>query len=210
MDNDQYVSGQDQSAAPAAPVTTTRRSRGYVPPSLRRKREEQEAAAAALAIKQAEEKAAQEAARAAAPVQAPAPVQSQAPRRQIPQSTGATGGWRQNSQPTQGAPRSRAFPGSGGAAGGRGGRAPGQLSISQMYPGLLKDKWRGCSLADVEAELFAGNDSGIHFDSYDDIPVEVNAPRGMEIEAPEPINHFNELTGLHPQLEANIAKAGYA
>ncbi|KAL0241771.1 hypothetical protein GEMRC1_007006 [Eukaryota sp. GEM-RC1] len=47
--------------------------------------------------------------------------------------------------------------------------------------------------------------TGINFDRYDDIPVEVSA----NPEAPPPVNLFSEITSLPPQLAWNIQRAGF-
>ncbi|KAE9417681.1 hypothetical protein Angca_004278, partial [Angiostrongylus cantonensis] len=55
----------------------------------------------------------------------------------------------------------------------------------------------------LEAELFAGQLSGINFDKYEEIPVEATGE-----DVPAPISLFSELK-LHPWIEENIQKSGY-
>lgn len=55
----------------------------------------------------------------------------------------------------------------------------------------------------LEAELFAGMNSGINFDKYEEIPVEATG-----VECPPPISHFSDLK-LHSWIEENIKKSGY-
>ncbi|GMT32612.1 hypothetical protein PFISCL1PPCAC_23909, partial [Pristionchus fissidentatus] len=55
----------------------------------------------------------------------------------------------------------------------------------------------------LEAELFAGQNSGINFDKYEEIPVEAT---GQDV--PPPISTFSELK-LHEWVEGNINKSGY-
>ncbi|KAH7728154.1 PL10-related protein CnPL10 [Aphelenchoides avenae] len=57
--------------------------------------------------------------------------------------------------------------------------------------------------ANLEAELFAGMNSGINFDKYEEIPVEATGK-----DCPPPIQHFSDLQ-LHPWIEENIKKSGY-
>ncbi|PAV67969.1 hypothetical protein WR25_23344 [Diploscapter pachys] len=55
----------------------------------------------------------------------------------------------------------------------------------------------------IEAELFAGQNSGINFDKYEEIPVEATGDN-----VPPPIANFAELK-LHPWIEENIKRANY-
>ncbi|KAK6054586.1 DEAD/DEAH box helicase, partial [Cooperia oncophora] len=55
----------------------------------------------------------------------------------------------------------------------------------------------------LEAELFAGQLSGINFDKYEEIPVEATGE-----DVPPPISLFADLK-LHPWIEENIQKSGY-
>ncbi|PAV83442.1 hypothetical protein WR25_08680 [Diploscapter pachys] len=55
----------------------------------------------------------------------------------------------------------------------------------------------------LEAELFAGQNSGINFDKYEEIPVEATGDN-----VPPPIANFSELK-LHPWIEENIKRANY-
>jgi len=58
--------------------------------------------------------------------------------------------------------------------------------------------------SDVEA-LFRGNhDSGINFDKYDNIPVEVSGPDPVK-----PIETYDNLSEIHEILRENIRRAGY-
>ncbi|KAI1712207.1 DEAD/DEAH box helicase domain-containing protein [Ditylenchus destructor] len=65
--------------------------------------------------------------------------------------------------------------------------------------------WEQQGPADVnlEAELFAGMNSGINFDKYEEIPVEATGQN-----CPPPISHFADLN-LHPWIMENIKKSGY-
>ncbi|CAD5228982.1 unnamed protein product [Bursaphelenchus okinawaensis] len=56
---------------------------------------------------------------------------------------------------------------------------------------------------ELENELFAGMNSGINFDKYEEIPVEATGK-----DCPAPISHFADLN-LHPWIEENIKKSGY-
>uniref|UniRef100_A0A1I7SMU9 RNA helicase n=1 Tax=Bursaphelenchus xylophilus TaxID=6326 RepID=A0A1I7SMU9_BURXY len=56
---------------------------------------------------------------------------------------------------------------------------------------------------ELENELFAGMNSGINFDKYEEIPVEATGK-----DCPSPISHFADLN-LHPWIEENIKKSGY-
>jgi len=59
--------------------------------------------------------------------------------------------------------------------------------------------------SDVEA-LFRGNhDSGINFDKYDNIPVEVSGPDPVK-----PIETYDNLSEIHEILRENIRRAGCA
>eukprot|EP00906_Rhabdomonas_costata_P013123 RCo018875 len=62
------------------------------------------------------------------------------------------------------------------------------------------------SLADSEVEtLFQANaDSGINFDKYDDIPVEVSGRDPVE-----PVETYDELPNIHPTLMQNISRARF-
>ncbi|RCN43482.1 hypothetical protein ANCCAN_10544 [Ancylostoma caninum] len=55
----------------------------------------------------------------------------------------------------------------------------------------------------LEAELFAGQLSGINFDKYEEIPVEATGD-----DVPPPISLFSDLK-LHPWIEENIQRSGY-
>lgn len=55
----------------------------------------------------------------------------------------------------------------------------------------------------LEKELFAGANSGINFDKYDDIPVEANGE-----DVPKHIDTFKDA-GLGPIIDMNIDKSGY-
>ncbi|KAF7633347.1 hypothetical protein Mgra_00007229 [Meloidogyne graminicola] len=57
----------------------------------------------------------------------------------------------------------------------------------------------------LEAELFSGQNTGINFDKYEEIPVEATG-----IDCPPPIQTFSDQTlSLHPWIEENIRKCGY-
>ncbi|VDM50873.1 unnamed protein product [Toxocara canis] len=55
----------------------------------------------------------------------------------------------------------------------------------------------------LESELFAGMNSGINFDKYEEIPVEATGH-----DCPPPISLFADLK-LHPWIEENIKLSGY-
>ncbi|VDK53369.1 unnamed protein product [Anisakis simplex] len=55
----------------------------------------------------------------------------------------------------------------------------------------------------LESELFAGMNSGINFDKYEEIPVEATGQ-----DCPPPISLFGDLK-LHPWIEENIKMSGY-
>uniref|UniRef100_A0A914ZL47 RNA helicase n=1 Tax=Parascaris univalens TaxID=6257 RepID=A0A914ZL47_PARUN len=55
----------------------------------------------------------------------------------------------------------------------------------------------------LESELFAGMNSGINFDKYEEIPVEATGQ-----DCPPPISLFADLK-LHPWIEENIKLSGY-
>lgn len=55
----------------------------------------------------------------------------------------------------------------------------------------------------LESELFAGMNSGINFDKYEEIPVEATGQ-----DCPPPISLFADLK-LHPWIEENIRLSGY-
>uniref|UniRef100_A0A915MS04 RNA helicase n=1 Tax=Meloidogyne javanica TaxID=6303 RepID=A0A915MS04_MELJA len=57
----------------------------------------------------------------------------------------------------------------------------------------------------IEAELFSGQNTGINFDKYEEIPVEATG-----INCPQPIQTFTDQSlSLHPWIEENIRKCGY-
>ncbi|VDL71738.1 unnamed protein product [Nippostrongylus brasiliensis] len=70
---------------------------------------------------------------------------------------------------------------------------------------MVKSRWESQQPRDerLEAELFAGQLSGINFDKYEEIPVEATGE-----DVPAPISLFSELK-LHPWIEENIQKSGY-
>ena len=55
----------------------------------------------------------------------------------------------------------------------------------------------------IHSELFEAHTTGINFDKYDDIPVDVSGK-----EPPAPINSFDEIK-FGPVLENNLALCGY-
>ncbi|KAK5974143.1 ATP-dependent RNA helicase DDX3Y [Trichostrongylus colubriformis] len=71
--------------------------------------------------------------------------------------------------------------------------------------GVQATKWEHQQPRDerLEAELFAGQLSGINFDKYEEIPVEATGE-----DVPPPISLFADLK-LHPWIEENIQKSGY-
>ncbi|KHJ94736.1 DEAD/DEAH box helicase, partial [Oesophagostomum dentatum] len=78
------------------------------------------------------------------------------------------------------------------------------------WAGLREDgpptsKWERQQPRDerLEAELFAGQLSGINFDKYEEIPVEATGE-----DVPAPISLFSDLK-LHPWIEENIQRSGY-
>lgn len=57
----------------------------------------------------------------------------------------------------------------------------------------------------LEAELFSGQNTGINFDKYEEIPVEATG-----VNCPPPIQSFNDPNiSLHPWVAENINKCGY-
>lgn len=57
----------------------------------------------------------------------------------------------------------------------------------------------------LEAELFSGQNTGINFDKYEEIPVEATG-----VDCPPPIQTFTDQNlSLHPWVEENIRKCGY-
>eukprot|EP00667_Euglena_gracilis_P002936 EG_transcript_2941 len=67
-------------------------------------------------------------------------------------------------------------------------------------------RWSSHNVEDSEVEaLFrCKQDSGINFDKYDDIPVELSGPDPVK-----PIETYDNLSGIHEILRENIRRAGY-
>jgi superfamily II DNA/RNA helicase len=67
--------------------------------------------------------------------------------------------------------------------------------------------WGSHSIDDTDVEtLFKmKTDSGINFDKYDDIPVEISGPDPVQ-----PIDTYDGLSGIHEILMENIRRAGYS
>ncbi|CAJ0571419.1 unnamed protein product, partial [Mesorhabditis spiculigera] len=91
----------------------------------------------------------------------------------------------------------------GGFAGGN--RAPAQNSRWSQEQERQQQGWARQLPRDerLEQELFAGMNSGINFDKYEEIPVEATGEN-----VPQPISYFAELK-LHEWIEENIKKSGY-
>lgn len=68
-------------------------------------------------------------------------------------------------------------------------------------------RWSSHNVEDSEVEaLFrCKQDSGINFDKYDDIPVELSGPDPVK-----PIETYDNLSGIHEILRENIRRAGCA
>eukprot|EP00668_Euglena_longa_P002014 GGOE01002343.1.p1 GENE.GGOE01002343.1~~GGOE01002343.1.p1 ORF type:complete len:663 (-),score=76.54 GGOE01002343.1:715-2499(-) len=68
-------------------------------------------------------------------------------------------------------------------------------------------RWSSHNVEDCEVEaLFrCKQDSGINFDKYDDIPVEISGPDPVK-----PIDSYDGLSGIHEILMENIRRAGYS
>uniref|UniRef100_A0A1I8IIU9 RNA helicase n=1 Tax=Macrostomum lignano TaxID=282301 RepID=A0A1I8IIU9_9PLAT len=57
-----------------------------------------------------------------------------------------------------------------------------------------------------ERELFSGHNTGINFDEYDNIPVEITGP---DAEAITPIESFDMMSDFHPVIRSAIQLTGY-
>uniref|UniRef100_A0A1I8JN24 DEAD domain-containing protein n=1 Tax=Macrostomum lignano TaxID=282301 RepID=A0A1I8JN24_9PLAT len=86
--------------------------------------------------------------------------------------------------------------GGGGGGGGFSGRSGGSEDWSQMLPPNERQ----------ERELFSGHNTGINFDEYDNIPVEITGP---DAEAITPIESFDMMSDFHPVIRSAIQLTGY-
>ncbi|PAA66535.1 hypothetical protein BOX15_Mlig034455g1, partial [Macrostomum lignano] len=84
----------------------------------------------------------------------------------------------------------------GGGGGGFSGRSGGSEDWSQMLPPNERQ----------ERELFSGHNTGINFDEYDNIPVEITGP---DAEAITPIESFDMMSDFHPVIRSAIQLTGY-
>ncbi|CCD72827.1 RNA helicase [Caenorhabditis elegans] len=75
---------------------------------------------------------------------------------------------------------------------------------NKRYSGAESNQWGGAPAEYSESNLFHRTDSGINFDKYENIPVEVSGDS-----VPAAIEHFNEA-GFGPAVMENVNRSGYS